>query len=796
LAQQKLATETQRTAAAQNQAARSAQALATEQNKTAREAANTAAAQDRAAKSALSLAAAQQRAASAGSGGGALPRTFAGFTPGGLNQAIGAFGLATLGPQIVGQSIGAGVEAGQEALALRETRNALKQVAGDTKTYTTIVEEARKQQLLFGGSLSDLTEGLAGFAVTARNTGAPLSQLLDLQKRLTILNPAQGAQGGLIALNEALAGNITSLSRRFNIPKASLQELNDTAKPAAERLRVLDDFLNKVGITSEAVTGRIDADAQAFRRLNQALSDTKLNAGDQLATAFSGAATGLARLLGLINQNPQAIAELKAVLGRKGEVTQADLGDAARRVAIARTNEQLPTAAPGSQQRITGVAAPENEQLHLAREMLVELNIAQGVAADQADVLTQAFHNGTISIGVYRSGLSALVSGLRDSADVEDRRAAALDKMRAEQQSATAETLLFVAGLQRSAEASQIDAAQKDAQQAKTALLAQQSKLAVDQFLALNPTIDASAAASLAAANGYDPQIQKLIVLAVEARNATNALGALNGGGVTEGRSERDTPQQLAQARTAGLQLVRDQAEAQKQAERDRLNRTGTTAQKLKQAERDVAAAANPQARFEAETKVIELRQQLAREQDKGDRSRVSAAEKALNLEEKIRDSKEAQLKATLDAAAAAIKDRQDRRKEDQEIRKAQRILASGRASPEFQAAARDRIALIDVERQQRALDIAQKQATAGGTIINGKVFQSVPGGGGPVPSGPVPTAAGRAAVGGAPQVPVAGGAGTPIQFLVDGKLVAEVIVPFVVADLHGGLRQAQSAGA
>src|SRR5690242_14044041 len=65
-AAQALATEEQRTASAANTAARAAQALATEEQRTATQTANAAKAQTQAEAAALRLAAAQQRAASSG----------------------------------------------------------------------------------------------------------------------------------------------------------------------------------------------------------------------------------------------------------------------------------------------------------------------------------------------------------------------------------------------------------------------------------------------------------------------------------------------------------------------------------------------------------------------------------------------------------------------------------------------------------------------------------------------------------------------------------------------------------
>src|SRR5262249_7214324 len=62
--------------------------------------------------------------------------------------------------------------------------------------------------------------------------------------------------------------------------------------------------------------------------------DLKLGVGDQLATSFGGVANGLARIIGLINSNPQAIAELKSLpfFGGSGITSQADIETAARGV--------------------------------------------------------------------------------------------------------------------------------------------------------------------------------------------------------------------------------------------------------------------------------------------------------------------------------------------------------------------------------------------------------------------------------------------------------------------------------
>jgi hypothetical protein len=145
-------------------------------------------------------------------------------------------------------------------------------------------------------------------------------------------------------------------------------------------------------------------------------------------------------------------------------------------------------------------------------------------------------------------------------------------------------------------------------------------------------------------------------------------------------------------------------------------------------------------------------------------------------------------------ASAAIIRDRQQRRQEDQEIKTAQRILGSGRASQQFKDAAADKLALIGIEQQQRILDINEKLATAGGQIIGGRVFQGKPVGdvrlapiGQIPPSGAlpaIPTSPGAAGNTGLPQIEV--------LVTLDGQQIAAN----VVTRLRGGLSGATSAGA
>jgi hypothetical protein len=394
-AEQLTATATARRQTAEAALARSLAQAATAEQRRQTEAARTAAAQDNAASAALRRQAAEARAARAGENGGtgpALPRTFAGFTPGGLNQALGAFGLATLGPQVVASAGAAAVDAGRQSLALQQTLNLTKELSGSQQVYNQVIAAAREQQALYGGTLQETVQGLSGLVVSARSSGASLETLINLSQRLAVLDPAQGAEGARIALSEVLAGDPASLARRYEIPRSALEQIKDTSLSVEERLGILDGYLTKIGITSEVAGDTITEQAKAFNRLGAELDALTTNTGGGLADFFEESATGLSRLVGLINSNPQALAELRALAERRA-VTQTDVAEATQLTQRQNLGAQL----KGSRDPIVGANLfGGGEQFQQVLDRILAIQAAGGPAAEAVAKLNAEFAAGTV----------------------------------------------------------------------------------------------------------------------------------------------------------------------------------------------------------------------------------------------------------------------------------------------------------------------------------------------------------------------------------------------------------------
>lgn len=817
-----------RVATEQQRAAVVAQRLATEEQNTARALAQADAAQSRAAAAALRLQQAQDRASQGGS------RLSGTLTT--LKTAAGALGIGFGLKQLVDF----GIEAGKNALQLRETQNSLRAVTGSGRAYAEVIRTAHEQQLLFGGSLQQNIEGLSGLTITAKQSGASLRQLVDLSQRLNVLSPEQGVGGARVALAEALSGNISSLSKRFEIPRSALRGLSDESKSVEDRLAILDQFLTKVGVTSAAVAGKVDQDALAFRRLNAELEATQLAAGGQLATAFSSAATGLARLLGVINQNPQAIAELRAIFSGKQQIDDADIQRATADIARNQNRAQLEQAfarARAAQNQGTGVVAlggagvatanpfatfvagtqqatSASESMGATLDRLRDRILAVGEGSEQqaasVNSAIAAFSAGSISGAQFEGILDAIAVRSIAGADTEDRRAEAILAAAKAQREAIAAGEQQVEEINNAARAAAQHTIEQRALTAQTALMQAQTNQAVDAFFRLHPNIDAAGIAALAAAGkiegNLNPSMLRAALLADQATGALERLNRASAGAASFAPPSNALPG--TRARGAGGETLGDifgggaqQGLARTLQQQTALQQAqfALDLQRARTAAERIAVLRREQAATTDRAEKLRIQAQIEQEMTSGSKSRTSELSKQLNLNERIRDSLESQLKAQLDAAELAIKDRQERRKEEREIRAAQRILASGRASQEFKDAAADRLALIAIDRQQRALALQEKLATAGGTIsAQGRVLQSVPGGGPPPPTPPLglppqPTPAG-------PVAPTAAAAGATGPFLIqlilpNGQVLAQAVEPFIFGGMRASLDRVNAGG-
>ncbi len=628
----------------------------------------------------------QRQAASAANAAARGQRANGGFLSG-LGGAAAAFGLGVIGPQIVGQAIGAGVQAGQDAIKLRETQNSLKALAGDYRVYRQVLDAAKEGQILFGGSLEENIDGLSGLVTVSRKTGAELGSLIDLSRRLAVLNPAQGLQGGLIALSEGLAGQTTSLQRRFNIPREALAKLRDESLSASDKLQILGQYLDSVGVSSQAVAGKVDQAGLAYRTLNAELDQLRTTTGGGAADFFAGSATGLARLIGLINQNPKALAELRAILSGRGAVTEADLNAATQDVA-----ERLARTSIGADSAFGKVSLAQQFGSTAALDQVIaqiaQIQTIGGPANDELSRLIALFKQGGIAGPDFAREVAALVAQTQQQGYVSGEAAKALADQAAGQDTANKATGdAIVKGLDQQIQQRTTNALLKDAKEAAADV--------ANGYYNQSDAVAFLKGKYPAFADQIDQIIGKQLQLASAADLAASRLRQQAGNTTVYGRADVTSPGRRGNGDDAIAHVVALQQEQTdlNQAYRDQAYILATTAGRVTILRGELAKLTPGTVEYiQKQTELKQAQQQLAAEQEaaatkgaKADTKRAtSIATTQDQIENRLEDSYRRQVQLQEDYQRRAQRSQEDydvRRSRDQEDyeRKRRRLLAEGK---------------------------------------------------------------------------------------------------------------------
>jgi hypothetical protein len=750
LAAQRVATEEQRTAQAAANASRAQQQLARDttnaaraEQQLARDTANTAAAQDRAAIAALKRAEAEDKASRPRPG----PTPAAGGDKGlSFGQALGAFGIATIGPGIVGGAIGKGVEAGREAIELERIQRLTKELTGTQAAYNQVIEAARRQQELYGGSLKDNVAGIQGLVVTARSTGAELQTLINLAQRLAVLDPAQGAEGARIALSEVLSGDPRSLSRRYEIPLSALEKIKDESKPVADRLAILDQYLNKIGITSATVTDVVTDQAKAFNQLNTNLGDLQTRAGAIGVKTFAPAVEGANLLLKALEGDRDALAEIEAKSEKlrikpfgpvEGTVTNEDIAAKRRQIAADEVRGQFGQGENLALRRASQGDPVGNEQAFLAARTRLQ-------QAQEEAVRLSAISDDTAG------QVNRLLAEFGKTGDL-DRFAGGLQYVRLAQEAATRATDDSVPGYIRAAEARNAQARAADearakleaerAELGKSAVDAETSRIKTEELAAKQRELRAALEEAAGGSESIDHAAQRLALLfpitadaaaalikQLRDLNAEGAKASSIASGIALKAQEnqfrvnpyrQQTQEDRAQTYVEGLQqqaqaaqLAREQAQAAAEARDRQILAIGSQAQKVAVLKRQLAEA---QAQYgKTSAQAIDAETRLTEAQQQGGASRArSAALTQDSIENRLEDSYRKQLQLQEDYQLKAQRAQEDydikrgRNQEDFQ-RRYLKLLAEGkrdearRAKEEF-----------DREAGRDAQDFARQQARA-----------------------------------------------------------------------------------
>lgn len=203
-----------------------------------------------------------------------------------------------------------------EANKLEKTSATVSALTGDFSQYSKVMGIAAAQQKKFGGSLNEQLEGFNSLVPITKKFTVDIAQLDNIARRLAIVDPLQGFAGASIALKEFFSGDITSLSRRFEIDRATLNNIKGVGDQVAQ-LQELDKVLNGLGISNAVLEARANTAAASFDRFGGAIENVKALAGQGLQNAFGGLADSISKNLEFAGE---AIAENLKLDEQKNQV--------------------------------------------------------------------------------------------------------------------------------------------------------------------------------------------------------------------------------------------------------------------------------------------------------------------------------------------------------------------------------------------------------------------------------------------------------------------------------------------
>ena len=180
----------------------------------------------------------------------------------------------------------------EQANEIERTASTVAAVSGSFEEFTNVVRVASIQQQKFGGSLNEQMTGFTSLVQITRAYNVDLEQLDNVARRLAIIDPLQGFSGAAIALKEFFSGDITSLSRRFEIDRKTLNSVKNVANEA-ERLQKLDDVLAGLGISNAVLEARAQSTAAEYDRLAGNFQNATALIGTALQEYFLPDATAI-----------------------------------------------------------------------------------------------------------------------------------------------------------------------------------------------------------------------------------------------------------------------------------------------------------------------------------------------------------------------------------------------------------------------------------------------------------------------------------------------------------------------
>lgn len=162
-------------------------------------------------------------------------------------------------------------------VSIEANRRSIGRLLGDVEKGNAAWSEASNFARKYGFTQGEISTTLAEASPIIRQFNSDTEETLSVLARMASFKPAQGIEGASTALSELAGGDTQSLIERFNVPRKLAAEMKKEIEAGADPVKVLDEYLNSLGITAESLGDRMEGTVGASNRMRQGVEDLKLS---------------------------------------------------------------------------------------------------------------------------------------------------------------------------------------------------------------------------------------------------------------------------------------------------------------------------------------------------------------------------------------------------------------------------------------------------------------------------------------------------------------------------------------
>jgi len=157
--------------------------------------------------------------------------------------------------------------------------------------------------------------GARGFLSVINSTDLTMRQLIITAQRLRLAAPEKSVAEASFSLRELLSGDAVSIVDNFNLSRSEINRIKNEANGDAQQtIAGLNEYLNRIGLTEEALLTMGESGANAFAILRSSVTEAMATAFEPLlTTTILPLAQGFANFLTELNQTNPALLQMGSI---------------------------------------------------------------------------------------------------------------------------------------------------------------------------------------------------------------------------------------------------------------------------------------------------------------------------------------------------------------------------------------------------------------------------------------------------------------------------------------------------